>query len=151
MEMKHIGTIHTPFTDLAGMPIQPSGACGVKGTVEVLAEYRDSLKDIDGFSYIILLYHFHRSQGFNLYVVPFMDSEPRGVFATRAPKHPNSIGLSIVQLNRIEKGISVKVCGTCMARCGIYRKIVALPFTDKFFFHNCRSKGCLWQLFSAIL
>ncbi|MEE4136354.1 MAG: tRNA (N6-threonylcarbamoyladenosine(37)-N6)-methyltransferase TrmO [Desulforhopalus sp.] len=104
MNIKPIGTIHTPFTDPAGMPIQPAGARGVQGTIEVFEEYRTGLKDLDGFSHVILLYHFHRSQGFNLQVVPFMDSESRGVFATRAPKRPNAIGLSIVQLERIEDG-----------------------------------------------
>ncbi len=104
MDFKPIGTIHTPFTDPAGMPIQPAGACGVKGTVELLDEYRAGLKDLDGFSHVILLYYFHRSQGFNLHVVPFMDSESRGVFATRAPKRPNPIGLSIVRLERIDNG-----------------------------------------------
>ena len=71
MEMKSIGTIHTSFTDLAGMPIQPAGAAGVKGTVEVFEEYQDGLQDLDGFSYIVLLYTFHRSKGYNLQVVPF--------------------------------------------------------------------------------
>jgi len=105
MEMIPIGTIHTPFTDPSGMPIQPTGARGVKGTVEVLEEYRPGLKDLDGFSHVVLLYHFHRIEGFKLHVVPFMDSEPRGVFATRAPKRPNPIGISIVQLDGIEGGI----------------------------------------------
>jgi len=71
----------------------------------VLEEYRAGLKDLDEFSHVILLYHFHRSQGFNLNIVPFMDSEPRGLFSTRAPKRPNSIGLSVVQLDRIENGV----------------------------------------------
>ncbi len=105
MKMQYIGIIHTPFTELAGMPIQPAGACGVKGTIEIFEEYKTGLKDLDGFSHIILLYHFHCSKGFNLHVVPFMDSEPRGVFATRAPKRPNAIGLSIVQLVKIENSI----------------------------------------------
>lgn len=100
-----IGTIHTPFCDPAGMPIQPAGAHGAKGTVEVMESYRMGLKDLDGFSHVILLYYFHRSEGYNLHVLPFMDSEPHGVFATRAPKRPNAIGLSIVQLNSIEKGV----------------------------------------------
>ncbi len=104
-ELKPIGIIHTPFMVLNGMPIQPAGAAGVKGTVQVFEEYHAGLKDLDGFSHIILLYHFHRSQGFNLHVVPFMDSEPRGLFATRAPKRPNPIGLSIVQLDKIEDGV----------------------------------------------
>jgi tRNA-Thr(GGU) m(6)t(6)A37 methyltransferase TsaA len=88
-----------------GMPIQPAGASGVKGTVEVFEDFHPGLKDLNGFSHIILLYHFHRSQGFNLHVVPFMDSEPRGLFATRAPKRPNPIGFSVVQLDKIEEGV----------------------------------------------
>lgn len=105
IEIKAIGTIYTPFKKRAGMPIQPAGAVGVKGTVEVLEEYRAGLKDLDGFSHIILLYYFHRSQGLKMEVVPFMDSEPRGLFATRAPNRPNSIGLSIVQLEKIENNV----------------------------------------------
>jgi tRNA-Thr(GGU) m(6)t(6)A37 methyltransferase TsaA len=105
MEMKSIGTIHTPFTDLAGMPIQPAGAAGVKGTVAVFGEYQEGLQDLDGFSHIVLLYLFHRSEGYRLKVVPFMDTEPRGLFATRAPKRPNPIGLSVVLLDKIENGV----------------------------------------------
>ncbi len=105
IELEPIGIIHSPFKELNGMPIQPAGAAGVKGTVEVFEEYRAGLKDLDGFSHIILVYHFHRSQGFNLQVVPFMDSEPRGLFATRAPRRPNPIGLSVVQLDKIEDGV----------------------------------------------
>ena len=87
------------------MPIQPAGGDGVEGTVEVFEQYRAGLKDLDGFSHIVLLCHFHRSQGFSLHVVPYMDSKVRGVFATRAPKRPNPIGLSVVQLDRIEDGV----------------------------------------------
>ena len=97
-----IGIIHSPFVELEGMPIQPAGAAGVTGTVEVFEAYRAGLRDLDGFSHIILLYQFHRSQGFKLHVTPFMDSEPRGLFATRAPKRPNPIGLSVVRLDRVE-------------------------------------------------
>jgi len=105
IEFDQIGLIHTPFTRLEGMPIQPAGGAGVKGSVEVFEEYRAGLKDLDGFSHIVLLYHLHRSQRFDLHVVPFMDSELRGVFATRAPRRPNPIGLSVVQLNNVENGI----------------------------------------------
>lgn len=104
-KLQPIGIIHSPFKELSGMPIQPAGASGVKGAVEVFEKFRAGLKDLDGFSHIILLYHFHRSQGFDLQVVPFMDSEPRGLFATRAPKRPNPIGLSVVQLDKIEDGV----------------------------------------------
>jgi tRNA-Thr(GGU) m(6)t(6)A37 methyltransferase TsaA len=105
MTYNPIGTIHSPFQKLDDMPIQPTGAAGVEGSVEVLKELQDGLADLDGFSHIILLYHFHLSDGFNLKVVPFMDSEQRGLFSTRAPKRPNSIGLSIVQLDRVESNI----------------------------------------------
>ena len=87
------------------MPIQPAGAAGVQGTVEVFEQYRPGLKDLDGFSHIILLFHFHRSDSFKLEVVPFLDTEPRGLFSTRAPKRPNPIGLSVVELDKIEGGV----------------------------------------------
>lgn len=105
IEFTPIGIIHSPFLEPEGMPIQPSRAAGVQGTVEIFKEYRDGLRDLDGFSHIILLFYFHRSRGFNLTVVPYLDTVPRGVFATRAPRRPNAIGLSVVQLNRVEDGI----------------------------------------------
>lgn len=105
IELNPIGIIHTPFTKPEGMPIQPAGATGIRGTIEVFEEYHAGLKDLDGFSHLILLYHFHRSHGFKLHVVPFMDSEPRGLFATRAPKRPNPVGISVVQLDKIENGV----------------------------------------------
>jgi tRNA-Thr(GGU) m(6)t(6)A37 methyltransferase TsaA len=100
-----IGIIHSPFMELANMPIQPAAAIGVKGAVEVFSAFQAGLKDLDGFSHIVLLYHFHRSESFNLQVVPFMDSQQRGLFATRAPKRPNPIGLSMVQLDKIENNV----------------------------------------------
>lgn len=97
-----IGIIHSPFTRLEDMPIQPSGAVGVEGAIEVFEEYRPGLMDLAGFSHVILLYHFYRIQSFDLQVIPFLDTEPHGIFATRAPRRPNPIGLSIVQLDGIE-------------------------------------------------
>jgi tRNA-Thr(GGU) m(6)t(6)A37 methyltransferase TsaA len=104
IELSPIGIIHTPFKEREGMPIQPAGARGVRGRVEIFEAFQAGLVDLDGFSHIILLYTFHRSQGYDLQVIPFLDSKPRGVFATRAPKRPNPLGLSIVQLERIEQG-----------------------------------------------
>ncbi len=98
-----IGIIHTPFKELQNMPIQPSGAAGIRGTVDLYPEFAEGLKDLDGFSHLILLYRFHESRGYRLTVTPFLDSEPRGLFATRAPKRPNPIGLSIVKLIRIRE------------------------------------------------
>ncbi len=101
-QYRSIGVIHSPFDKPEGMPIQPVGARGIKGTVDVEAEYEDGLKDLDGFSHIILVYHFHLAEGYSLQVKPFLDDTPRGIFAVRAPKRPNHIGISIVRLERIE-------------------------------------------------
>ena len=102
IEYEPIGVIHSPFQTTEGMPVQPSGATGVQGTVELFPRFGQGLRDLDGFSHIILIYHFHRSVGYSLLVVPFLDSVERGVFATRAPRRPNSIGLSVVRLVRVE-------------------------------------------------
>ena len=100
-----IGTIHSPFVEVAGMPIQPSGAAGVLGWIEILPRYAQGLSDLDGFSHIILLYHFHRVHEMRLQVLPFLDSEPRGLFATRAPTRPNPIGLSVVKLVSVQENV----------------------------------------------
>jgi tRNA (adenine37-N6)-methyltransferase len=102
IEYRPIGVIHTPFRGLEGMPIQPVGALNVRGTVNVFPEYAEGLRDVDGFSRVILLYHFHQAPDAKLVVTPFMDSQSRGVFATRAPTRPNPIGLSVVKLLRVE-------------------------------------------------
>jgi len=106
--MRPIGVIRTPFTDLEGMPIQPAGAEGIVGTVEVSEEYAEGLLDLDGFSHAVLLYAFHRSAAYEHVVTPFLDAEPHGVFATRAPRRPNPIGLSVVRIVQV-KGVVVHV------------------------------------------
>ena len=104
MEIKYkpIGVIRTPFKEKKGTPIQPKAAKGAKGVVEVFEQFKEGLKDIDGFSHIILVYHFHLSKKYNLLVKPYMDDNLRGVFATRAPARPNNIGISVVKLLRVE-------------------------------------------------
>ncbi len=99
-----IGVIHTPHKEPKGTPIQPTGALGIKGTIELNPEYHQGLKDLEGFSHIILLYHFHRAEGYSLQVKPYMDKDTHGVFATRIPGRPNPIGLSVVRLLDIEGG-----------------------------------------------
>ena len=103
MQISPIGVIKTPFNDLKGMPIQPSGAKDIEGTLVINQEYEQGLSDIQGFSHLILLYHFHQSTGYDLMVTPFLDTQKRGLFSTRAPRRPNSIGLSIVELTGREK------------------------------------------------
>lgn len=100
-----IGIINSPYNTPEGMPIQPPGAKGVKGTINIFPEFKKGLQDLDGFSHIILLYHFHRKENFQLMVTPFLDTESHGVFATRAPGRPNPIGLSIVKLILIKGNI----------------------------------------------
>ena len=104
MEIRYrpIGVIHSPFKEIEGMPIQPAGAVDVRGVVEVFPEFVKGLKDLEGFSHIILVYHFHRVKGHRLEVKPFLDEKLRGVFATRAPMRPNPIGLSVVKLVWVE-------------------------------------------------
>ena len=100
-----IGIIHSPFKEPIGMPIQPAGAKGIKGTIEIFKEFKEGLKDLDGFSHIVLLFHFHLSQSYKLLVHPYMEDKIRGVFSTRAPRRPNQIGMSIVRLDKIEDNI----------------------------------------------
>jgi len=100
--LKPIGVIHSPFTDAKSMPIQPVSENSAAGSIEVFSEFAAGLKDLEGFSHILLLYHFHRSRSYSLAVTPFLDTEPRGLFATRAPNRPNPIGISLVRLARIE-------------------------------------------------
>jgi tRNA-Thr(GGU) m(6)t(6)A37 methyltransferase TsaA len=93
-----IGVIHSPFDTPENMPIQPASAASRPGWVEVFPAFERGLADLEGFSHLILIYHFHQVGGMRLTVTPFMDHQPRGVFATRAPLRPNPIGLSVVQL-----------------------------------------------------
>jgi len=102
---KPIGIIHSPFKEPKGTPIQPISGKGIKATVEVFPEYEKGLQDIEGFSHIILLYHFHFSKTASLLSTPFMDDTPHGIFAIRSPNRPNPIGISIVRLININKNI----------------------------------------------
>ena len=105
IKFKPIGIVHTPFKKLEGMPIQPTGAVGIKGLIEIFPEFQEGLEDLEGFSHIILLFKFHKVKESKLKVIPFLDKEVRGVFATRAPTRPNAIGLSIVKLIEIKENI----------------------------------------------
>jgi tRNA (adenine37-N6)-methyltransferase len=99
---KPIGIIHSPFAQPQGAPIQPPAAVNVPGTVVIFPEYSEGLQDLEGFSHLFLIYHFHLSNNYTLKIKPFLDDVQRGVFATRAPARPNPIGLSVVRLNRVE-------------------------------------------------
>lgn len=97
-----IGVIHSEHQLPERTPIQPVYAHGCGGSAHLFPEYEPGLRDIEGFSHLILLYQFHQSTGIELVVKPFTDDTPRGVFATRHPNRPNRIGISIVRLERVE-------------------------------------------------
>ena len=103
--VKPIGVIHSPFKEARGVPIQASVARDVEGVVEVYTEYVDGLKDLDGFSHIILVYYFHLVKRYSLLVKPYLDKDLRGLFSTRAPSRPNPIGLSVVRSTEVEDSI----------------------------------------------
>ena len=102
---KPIGIIHSPFKKPQGTPIQSSAGKDIKGTIEIFPDYVDGLKDLEGFSHIILLFHFHLVKKTILQGKPFMDDEKHGIFAIRGPSRPNTIGLSIVRLTGVKDNI----------------------------------------------
>lgn len=110
IQYQPIGVIRSPFLAEEGMPIQSIVAEDVVGTVELDTAYAPGLQDVAEFSHLFLLCHLHRATGRALVVTPFLDEQAHGVFATRSPKRPNPISLSIVRLLRIE-GTTLHVVG----------------------------------------
>jgi tRNA (adenine37-N6)-methyltransferase len=108
-----IGYARTPFVDAQGIPKGPGAAHSAEGTLEILPELEAGLQDIEGFSHLYVIWEFHRSEGFELTGVPPTDDRPHGVFATRSPRRPNAIGLTVVELLRRE-GASLYVRGVDM-------------------------------------
>ncbi|WP_432408490.1 tRNA (N6-threonylcarbamoyladenosine(37)-N6)-methyltransferase TrmO [Wukongibacter sp. M2B1] len=102
ISLEPIGIIHTNFKRLENMPIQPTGEKASYGKIEVFSKFVEGLKDIDGFSHIIVIYHFHKADRVKLKVKPFLDDNIHGVYATRAPLRPNHIGISVVEIERVD-------------------------------------------------
>ena len=100
-----IGVIHSPHKDLSQTPIQPIFSKGIQGLVEIIPDYVDGLHDLDGFSHIYLFYYFDRSTQVKMKVKPYLDSDVRGIFATRAPHRINKIGMSLVRLLEIRGNV----------------------------------------------
>ena len=105
IRLRPIGIIHSPHTKPEETPIQPVFAEDIPGTVEVFPEFAEGLDDLEGYSHIHLIFHFHRAKGVRLKVKPFLQDVERGVFATRAPVRPNGIGFSVVRLLRREGNV----------------------------------------------
>lgn len=104
-----IGEIHSPFEEESGMPIQGAFSEAM-GVVQVDPKFESGLLDLEDFSHLILLYQFHTAEEYDLQPQPFMEDEAHGVFATRAPRRPNGIGMSVVELEQVS-GNSVFVSG----------------------------------------
>lgn len=112
MEFKPIGVVHSPYESLSEAPIQPRFS-DAEAKIEIFPKYADGLKDIEGFSHIWVIFHLHAVEGYELHVKPYLDDTPRGVFACRAPRRPNSIGISLVKLVEREDNI-LKIKGLDM-------------------------------------
>lgn len=108
LELTPIGVVHSPHRQAQGTPIQPRWAEGSEGTVELFPQFAPGLRDLDGFERIWLFCWFDRARETKLEVVPYLDTQTRGVFATRAPSRPNPIGLSCVRLLAVE-GMRLRV------------------------------------------
>src|SRR5262249_19360764 len=91
-----IGIVHSPFTTLEGMPLHTIAALGIRGVVELEPAFREGLAGLEGFSHLLLLTHLHRMTGYALEITPYLDDQPHGIFATRSPRRPNPLGLSLV-------------------------------------------------------
>jgi tRNA-Thr(GGU) m(6)t(6)A37 methyltransferase TsaA len=135
-----IGVIHSGHTLADRTPIQPVYAKGCKGHVEVFPEFAEGLNDLEGFSHIYLIYHFHQCGEVKLTVQPFLQDMDRGIFSTRAPFRPNPIGLSVVEVETIEGNI-LHIDGVDILDGTPLLDIK--PYTEKFDLHAVKKSG--WQ------
>jgi len=105
IRLKPIGIIYTPYKDIKGMPIQGKFEKNVIGRVEVFQKYQKGLKDVNGFSHLILIYYFNRAREENLIGKPFLEKGERGIFSIRSPFRPNRLGISIVKIKNVKNNI----------------------------------------------
>ncbi len=97
-----IGVVRSPFEPAVDEPLQRIDARNTISTVEIFPEFMTGLRDLDGFSHIILLCHLHLSKEYMLEIIPRSDTESHGVFATRSPRRPNPISMSLVSLSEVD-------------------------------------------------
>ncbi len=137
---KPIGYVRSPHTDPKLTPIQPCYSEGAEGSIEIFKEYEDGLTDIEGFSHIIVIYHFNRAEPVKLKVRPFLEDKEHGVFSTRHPSRPNPIGMSVLRLLKREGSI-LHVSGVDMLdRTPV---LDVKPYVKRFDFVEADSNG--WQ------
>jgi tRNA-Thr(GGU) m(6)t(6)A37 methyltransferase TsaA len=102
IQLNPIGTVRSPYTDTAQIPKGPGAKHDAEGVLEIDPALEEGLTDIEGFSHLYVVWVFHRAEGYNLLAQPPTDTLPHGVFATRAPRRPNPLGLTVVRLLRRE-------------------------------------------------
>ena len=100
--MNPIGVINSPYEQVKDMPIQGKFKPEVTAYIKLKDEYAPGLKDLDGFSHAIIIYHFHKSEKAEIEGKPFLEDNKHGIFAIRSPHRPNHIGLSVVKIDKIE-------------------------------------------------
>jgi tRNA-Thr(GGU) m(6)t(6)A37 methyltransferase TsaA len=98
-----IGYVKSPYTETSAIPKGLNAKHDAEGVLEILPEFEAGLTDIEGFSHLFVLWVFDKSEGFDLVGAPPVDNLPHGVFATRSPRRPNPIGLTVVELLRRER------------------------------------------------
>jgi len=108
-----VGRIVSPFKDTVGVPRQAAGARDVGAKIEVFEEFTAGLRDLDGFSHIVVVFHFHMVTRSSLTAHPPWDKGDHGVFATRSPYRPNPTGVSIVRLDGVD-GSVLQISGVDM-------------------------------------
>lgn len=100
--MRPIGLVRSPYTETAQIPKGPGAKHDAEGVLEIEPAFEPGLTDIEGFSHLYVIWVFDRATGVELLGTPPTDTRPHGVFATRSPRRPNPIGLTVVQLRRRE-------------------------------------------------
>lgn len=113
LTMQPIGIVHSPYTDTAQIPKGLGAVHQAEGVLELFPQFEAGLTDIEGFSHLYVLWVFDRASDFDLIATPPFDNRPHGVFATRSPRRPNPIGLTVVTLLRRD-GCSLQVRGIDM-------------------------------------
>ncbi|HXV63820.1 MAG TPA: tRNA (N6-threonylcarbamoyladenosine(37)-N6)-methyltransferase TrmO [Vicinamibacteria bacterium] len=113
VRLQPIGFVRSPFSETSQIPRGVGATHTSEGTLELLPELADGLRDIEGFSHLFVIWQFHRAEGFDLVTCPPSDDRPHGVFSTRSPRRPNPIGLTVVRLLGRD-GASLRVRGLDM-------------------------------------
>jgi tRNA-Thr(GGU) m(6)t(6)A37 methyltransferase TsaA len=102
LSMQPIGYVRSPYSDARAVPKGLGAKHDAEGVLEIMAEFEPGLQDIEGFSHLFVIWAFDRAEGSSLTATPPTDDRPHGVFATRSPRRPNPIGLTVVELLRRE-------------------------------------------------